>query len=57
MNPLHIVSLVVGCLGASAAYLAGADPGDALLWHAVSGVTAVLVPVFAMAVPKLGAKS
>ena len=51
----HIASLVVGGVGATAAYLAGADPAHAVLWQAVAGMAAGLGPVFAMATPKAGA--
>lgn len=54
MNPMHIVSLVVGCVGASAAYLVTHDPGDAAIWQGVAGICSVLVPVFAMKVRALG---
>lgn len=57
MNPLHIVSVVVGAAGAVSAYLVSADPAHASLWQSISGVCAALVPAFAMGVAKLGAKS
>jgi hypothetical protein len=53
MSLSHVVSLVVGALGAVAAYLVGADAAHAAFWQTISGVTAVLVPVFAMKVKAL----
>ena len=57
MTPLHIVSLILGGVGALASYLVTADPTRAGLWQTIGVIVSALLPVFAMGVGKLGAKS
>lgn len=44
------VSLLVGSLGAASAYMAAHDPAHSVLWSAVAGGAASLVPLFHKAV-------